>query len=296
MPAPGNKKGRSRTVLVIPLFYLLHIHRHIYLGCGDNVDVSSWVFRWLGADEVIREPEIVLYDLACTKNICFSPAVWRIRLILNYKLIPYRTVFLEFPDIEPTLKGLSLVLGESASGTKNKYTVPAIRHVPTNTYMMDSVPIAQFLESIYPDPVVLSTSELGREIEAKARAVIGTAFRTLVMPREMNILSPPAQEYFRRTREASLGHRLEDLLEQDKQEQAWDAVGDGMRAVSKLLRTHKADGPFVIGAWPSGTDFFVAGALHSVSVVDEGVFQRIIKDPAFGEIYGACLPYMEKND
>jgi hypothetical protein len=52
------------------------------------------------------EPEIVLYDLACTKNICFSPVVWRIRLMLNYKRIPYRTIFLEFPDIEPTLKGL----------------------------------------------------------------------------------------------------------------------------------------------------------------------------------------------
>lgn len=52
------------------------------------------------------DPEVILYDLACTKNECFSLAVWRIRLMLNYKLIPYRTTFLEFPDIEPTLKGL----------------------------------------------------------------------------------------------------------------------------------------------------------------------------------------------
>lgn len=52
------------------------------------------------------EPEIVLYDLASTKAVCFSPVVWRIRLMLNYKRIPYRTIFLEFPDIEPTLKAL----------------------------------------------------------------------------------------------------------------------------------------------------------------------------------------------
>lgn len=56
------------------------------------------------ADQIV--PEIVLYDLACTKNTCFSPVVWRSRLMLNYKRIPYRTIFLEFPDIEPTLKGL----------------------------------------------------------------------------------------------------------------------------------------------------------------------------------------------
>lgn len=53
-----------------------------------------------------NEHEVVLYDLACVKNICFSPTVWRIRLMLNYKRIPYKTVFLEMPDIEPTLKEL----------------------------------------------------------------------------------------------------------------------------------------------------------------------------------------------
>ncbi len=52
------------------------------------------------------EPEIVLYDLACTKNVCFSPVVWRIRLQLNYPRLTSPTIFLEFPDIEPTLKGL----------------------------------------------------------------------------------------------------------------------------------------------------------------------------------------------
>jgi hypothetical protein len=52
------------------------------------------------------EHEIVLYDLASTKNVCFSPVVWRIRLMLNYKQIPYKTVFLEMPDIEPTLREL----------------------------------------------------------------------------------------------------------------------------------------------------------------------------------------------
>ena len=53
-----------------------------------------------------NEPEIILYDLDSTKNICFSPVVWRIRLMLNYKQVSYRTVFLDFPDIEPTLKEL----------------------------------------------------------------------------------------------------------------------------------------------------------------------------------------------
>ena len=51
----------------------------------------------------LPEAEIVLYDLASTKGVCFSPAVWRIRLLLNYKEIPYRTIWLEFPDIKEEL-------------------------------------------------------------------------------------------------------------------------------------------------------------------------------------------------
>jgi len=158
---------------------------------------------------------------------------------------------------------------------------------------MDSVPIAQFLESTYPDPTVTLTSELGREIETKARTVISKAFRTSVSPREPKILSPRSQEHFLR-RIAPLGHRFEDLLAQE--EQSWNAVGDAMREVGELMQTHTAEGPFVLGARPSATDFFIAGNLQTARVVDEGVFQRIVGYPGFKEIYSACLPYMEKKD
>lgn len=159
---------------------------------------------------------------------------------------------------------------------------------------MESSLIAQFLESTYPDLPLPLTSELGREIEAKSRAVVGMAFGTSVLPREIRILSPRAQEYFRQTREAMLGRQLEDLLANE--DQNWDAGDDDIRAVGMLMRTHKANGPFVLGAQPTYTDFLIAGSLQSARVVDEGVFQRIFKYHGFKEIYEACLPYMEKKD
>lgn len=228
--------------------------------------------------------------------------------VLNPSLLPFPFLPFHIPihilkRLRSSLKKFSnlkfpsgLVPGESTSGGKLKFTVPAIQHVPTNTYLMDSAIISQFLESTYPEPPVPLTSELGREIEAKSRAMAGRAFRTSVMPREILILSPRSQEYFRRTREASLGHRLEDLLDGDKEEEAWSAVADGTRAVGELMRTNKAEGPFVLGARPSYTDFFFAGSLQSARMVDEGVFQRFMKYPGYKEIYEACLPYMEKND
>lgn len=55
------------------------------------------------------EPEIILYDLACTKRVCSSTVVRRIRLVLDYKRIPCETILLELPDIEPRLKKLSVI-------------------------------------------------------------------------------------------------------------------------------------------------------------------------------------------
>jgi glutathione S-transferase len=114
------------------------------------------------------------------------------------------------------------------------------------------------------------------------------------MPREINILSPRSQEYFRRTREEALGHRLEDLLADE--EKSWQAVSEGMKEVGELIRTNAAEGPFILGAKPSYTDFFLAGSLQTARMVDEGVFERHMEYPGYKDVYEACLPYMEKRD
>ena len=50
--------------------------------------------------------DVVLYDLACKNGVCFSPTVWRARLLLNYKKISYRTVFVELVDVATKMKEL----------------------------------------------------------------------------------------------------------------------------------------------------------------------------------------------
>ena len=66
-------------------------------------------------------------------------------------------------------------------------------------------------------------------------------------------------------------------------------------AYGALLQTNKAEGPFILGAKPSYTDFFIAGSLQTARMVDEGVFQRVYNYHGYKEIYDACLPYMEKR-
>ncbi|KAL6921143.1 hypothetical protein ACHAPO_006154 [Fusarium lateritium] len=243
-----------------------------------------------------QQPEIILYDLACTKNVCFSPVVWKIRLILNYKKVTYTTIFLEFPDIAPTLQELGLASHPPSSRSHVNYTVPTIKHVPTGTFLMDSPAIAKFLETTYPNPPLTLTSELGQEIEVSARSAIGPALRVSITPREHLILSPRSQEYFRAKSETLLGCKLEDLMNEEKEEKTWEGVKDKMKELSDLMMTNKENGPFVLGDRPSYTDFFIAASLQSMRTIDEGVFQRCVVYPGFKMIYEACLPWMDKRD
>ncbi|KAK6530181.1 hypothetical protein TWF694_003549 [Orbilia ellipsospora] len=235
-----------------------------------------------------REPEIVLYDLACIKNVCFSPVVWRIRMILNYKRIPYKTIFLEFPDIEPTLKAL----GVHPPPPSTKYTVPTIHHIPTNTHITDSPPIAAFLTEHYPTPPLPLTTPLGQQIESLSRTALGITVRTSCTPREIHILSPRAQEFFRTTREATMNRTLESLLENE--EQVWQKADEDLKKIGEMLLS--AGGPFVNGAEVSYTDFFIAGSLQCIRVIDEGVWERYMAYKGFKEIYEACGEWLERKD
>ena len=159
---------------------------------------------------------------------------------------------------------------------------------------MDSTPIAEFLESTYPDPSVALASELGSEIELKLRTLVAQVLYRSIIPREVNMFSPRAQEYFRRTREAQLGKKLEDLLAGE--EERWEAADADWRAIGELMRRNQEGGPFILGERPSYSDFFISGSLQSVRMIDEGLFARVVQYPGFKEVYEACVPYMEKRD
>ena len=74
-----------------------------------------------------------------------------LRAVFNYKGIPYRTEWVEVPDIEP----LSKKLGINPTGQKKDgspfYTLPAIYDPATGTAIADSFAIAEYLENTYPE-------------------------------------------------------------------------------------------------------------------------------------------------
>lgn len=176
-----------------------------------------------------------------------------------------------------------------------KFTVPAIKHVASNTYMMDSGPIAEFLENTFPQPAILpASSGPAQEIAARARSALGSAMQASLLPREIRILRPRSQVYFRRTREQSIGRPLDNLLAEEQQH--WDAVQGEMQALNDLILATKGDKPFLLGSQPNGTDVFLGGALQSARVIDEQVFGRVAQYPGFKAVYDAMVPFMDKRD
>lgn len=137
---------------------------------------------------------------------------------------------------------------------------------------MDSLAIAYFLESTYPHPPLQLESSLGDRILADSRRIAGQAFRNSLMPRKLPLLSPSAQDFFRRTREPALGHPIEDLLPSVEEfERVWDGIEGEMKENGEMMR--KGEGRFIEGKRPCWADFCVVGNMCCARVVDgEGVF------------------------
>ncbi|KZP02399.1 hypothetical protein FIBSPDRAFT_808778, partial [Athelia psychrophila] len=65
---------------------------------------------------------ITLYDIPSRNSSkAWSPNLWKARLALNIKGLPYRTVWVEYPDIEQLCKKIGAAKTNSAAAP---YTLP----------------------------------------------------------------------------------------------------------------------------------------------------------------------------
>ncbi|KAF9474207.1 hypothetical protein BDN70DRAFT_885085 [Pholiota conissans] len=200
---------------------------------------------------------IVLYDIPSKLlEKAWSPNVWKIRYSLNYKGIPYETEWVEYPDIEGHCKKL----GIAPTGHRAPfYTLPAIHDPSTDTYIADSLKIAEYLEKTYPStPKLFPDNTLGLQTAFHAAFVqqMGSLWQFIYAP-EFHKLNPQGADYFRRTREEKFGRTLEDLVPKGKQgEVEWAKFKAGLGRVDTWYA--KSGGPFILGMSPSWADFIVA--------------------------------------
>lgn len=171
---------------------------------------------------------------------CDSDFLLRTRYALNVKGLPHKSVWVEYPDIEPLCKKIGAAPGGKQPGTGAPlYTLPVIFDPNTNAVVSDSAVIVAYLDKTYPStPALLpaGTDALHEAFQyAFGQAVSpgpGAIFK-LLFPATAHVLNPPSEEYFRRTRKA-WGFELEKLKGETYRE-AWAQIKNGLHIVAGWL-------------------------------------------------------------
>lgn len=236
------------------------------------------------------------------------------RLVLNYKGIDYKTEWIEYPDLVPTLKSYGLAPNDpNAPGYFADYTSPAIRY-DDGTYMMDSWKIAHELEKRYPSPSLhLDDPVVGQVMETLGK--IFPPLRPHIIPKVPRVLlNERSAEYFERTRKESFGMPLAQVEAEMATEESWEKAKQPIKDIADLLK--KNGGPYFLGktgkesnvsgkcnigraddCTVSYADFIFVGYLQFLNRVDEKLFQRFMGfDPSFGELFEACKEWLARDD
>ncbi|KAL6720023.1 hypothetical protein ACLMJK_001944 [Lecanora helva] len=235
--------------------------------------------------------DVILYDLPSKgRCACWSLNPWKPRLILNLKGIPYKTEWIEYPDLAPTLKAFGIPPNPEGS----QYTSPTVRI--GDKYVMDSKNIAVELERHYPSPSL----HLDLPVLPKVQEIINTSFqsslRGVLMPKiPSKLLTPGSAPFWIAKREKEFGMPLPQLEKETNVDNAWEKATPGMEALGALL---KADGgPFILGKVVSYADLIIVAALHCIRRVGEENYERAVAiEPALGTLYEVSKAWLERDD
>ena len=194
---------------------------------------------------------IILYDL-CGRDpdLRFSPYCWRAKMALAHKGLDFRTAATPFTAIPAVENGVSK-------------TVPVIND--GGRIVSDSFEIALYLDRNYPSAPTLFS---GDGAVASAHFLQAWAFQALhsVIVRMILVaihaeLGDEDQHYFRSSREARFGTRLED--HETGSEANRGALLSALEPVRRTLGHH----PWLAGAEPAFADYIVFGTLMWLRVI-----------------------------
>jgi glutathione S-transferase len=191
-----------------------------------------------------------------------------IRFSLNFKKLPYKTINLEYPDIQGEFVKVGIPPSSTWPDGRPLYSSPSIFDSSTNTGVTDSYQIAQYLDKAYPDtPKLLppGTEALQATFYAQFNTLI-TPFLQFFVPKVPSILNPSSSEYFIRTRSERFGKPLADVDPKGQaREEAWKKVEAAFDTLHGYLS--ESSGPYIMGDTATFADFVVAGTLYAMAVV-----------------------------
>ncbi|KIY67980.1 hypothetical protein CYLTODRAFT_436760 [Cylindrobasidium torrendii FP15055 ss-10] len=211
-------------------------------------------------------PALTLYD-AFAEHIpgySFSPSVWKIRYVLNYKKLEHKTEWIEFADIKTVYTQNGIAATEKKPDGSPHYTVPILHDAETKTFLSGSENIALYLDAKYPaTPVVLPKSQvtLTRALEDAFLSKIGPSFWALFGPRTPSILTKKGAEWYQRTKLTRPAKEL--MLHGEARKEKLEELE---RCFGKIGEWFVEGATFVAGETPCFADFVLSSVLMSMKV------------------------------
>ncbi|KAI0365829.1 hypothetical protein BV20DRAFT_1027300 [Pilatotrama ljubarskyi] len=215
----------------------------------------------------MMEP-ILFYDIPGSRHgaKAWSPNTWKTRYTLNIKGISYKTIWVEYPDIGPLMKKIGALPTDTNEDGTPLYTLPAIFDPNTKIALSESNAIVRYLDKTYP---AIGPRLIPAEMDAlhaAFRPAFGTALGgntgNVLIPATVHNLRPRSEEFFRATREAYFGQKLEEVSPKGpKREKYWSGVKKGFEMIAQWLEADGTNKLFFTGDIIVFADITVAGVL-----------------------------------
>jgi glutathione S-transferase len=263
---------------------------------------------------------LVLYDIASSKQpLSFAPNPSKARLALSFKNVPFKTTWIDLPDIPNVRKKLDCAATRKLDDGSDYYTLPMLRDLTSGKVIGDSFDIANYLEENFPDsggslfpeesmgtglayqsqhidrPIhaPITTNE-GSKNEAYARfnLHVDATFSAYVMLVAHNMpFNPETVE----ATKALFVERMhlkswDDLsMEGEAREQLKTKFKEGLKSLAELFMVHK-EGPYLEGKEANYADLIVRGWLNYLSIclpAEEWTDLTTWHDGVFGRLQDA---------
>ncbi|KAF8527802.1 hypothetical protein JB92DRAFT_2865298 [Gautieria morchelliformis] len=251
---------------------------------------------------------ITLYDAPSDFNgKAWSANMWKARYALNYKGVPYKTVWLEYPEIEPTMRSIGAAPTRKKPDGSPLYTLPVIvdpsRTAPSGgpTVVSESFHIAEYLDETYPTPSTGAlfppgTKALQQLFYDHFYKNVAMVTIPMALPELFKHLNEGSRPYWRLTREAMLGGKLEEVCAKssEKWNGVWDELEKAFGVLAALLDKNGKDGnTLVMGTHPTFSDFVIAAFLemHFLLCPEEWQRMRTWNGGRWGRLRDQCAKW-----
>ncbi|TFK65922.1 hypothetical protein BDN72DRAFT_844970 [Pluteus cervinus] len=251
-------------------------------------------------------PIITLYDVPNHSPQPWVPNSWRVRFILNHKRLMYRTQWVQFPDVETTLRGIGALPSSWRSDGRPVYALPAIVDPtldPSSPKVLSNLnQIVEYLEATYPARPVFP--EGSRALQGlfvwHIQEIFVKPLLPIMIPLSHQNLPEHSQIYFRNNPSQSPFGPVPTttMILPEQRERAWSIAKEQFDLLATMLDKNRGDGDGVVamGTEVSYADFALCAVLIWIERVDtrDGWTRvRSWNGGRWARLYDRCRPLME---